>query len=203
MAAHPFIIGEMYADRRGEYTVVGIEGRRITIQYRDGTRVEGDIEIKARIYGNILAEQKSLHPIQTGGYFQFLGFLARHSEFNAEVPPQSQPSFEEHYLLLTGTRPIPHSNGYFPISIQTTWDKWGPELRIYFPGSGADLDLPPEVEVRPGNNAGVSRINNNSFWWNLVRVGFRLGRTHETDRIRESIPAQFQATFDAGMHPHA
>jgi hypothetical protein len=199
MATHPFIIGEMYADRRGEYIVVEIEGRQITIQYANGTRAVGDIEIKARIYGNILAEQRFLHPLQTDGYFRFLGFLARHSEFNAEVPPQSQANFEEHYLLLTGTRPIPHSNGYFPISIQTTRDKWGPELRIYFPEPGPGFDLPPQIEIRPGNNPGIVRINNNWFWWTLVRIGFRLGTVHDVNMIRGHVPAGLRPTFEATL----
>jgi hypothetical protein len=196
--SHPFIIGERYADRRGDYTVIGIEGDRITIEYDDGMRDGGAIEVKARIYKNILVEQRSLHPIQTEGYFYFLGFLAGHSEFNAEVPPQSQASFEEQHFLLTGIRPRLHSQGYFPIRIETTWDKWAPELRIIFPDVNLRFDLPPDIEIRAGNEPGVVRINNNKFWRLLVRIGFRLGREHNVEMIRASIPSQFREAFDNG-----
>jgi hypothetical protein len=124
--------------------------------------------------------------------------LAKRAEFNAEVPPQSQEGFEENYLMLTSTRPVLHSQGYYPIRIRTTYDKWGPELRIYFP-DGRTVDFPPYVEVRPGNEAGVLRINNNRFWWLLVRSGFRLGVNHDLRRIREGVPPKYQADFERGF----
>lgn len=200
LSVHPFIVGERYSDRLGEYTVVGIEGARIRIEYDNGTQTDGAIEVKARIYRNILAEQKVLHPIQTEGYFYFLGFLATNSEFNAEVPPQSQESFEEGYFLLAGERPIEHTEGYFPIHIETTWDKWAPELRIYFPETTLKFEFPPDVETRPGTGPGFLRINNNRFWRLLVKLGFRLGKTHNVDMIRLSIPAKFHSNFDAGLN---
>lgn len=197
--AHPFVIGERYSDRRGEYRVIEIKEKVMTIEYEDGARAENNIDVKERIYRNILAEHKVLHPILSESYFNFMGFLARTSDFNAEVPPQSQTAFEERYYLLTGTRPRPHQEGYFPISIRTTWDKWAPELRIYFPKLDSNFDLPPEVEVRAGNEPGIQRINNNRFWWNLVTAGFRLGRAHEITKIRAGVPAKFRDTFSAAL----
>lgn len=54
----PFIIGDTYADRIGEYKVVSLEGNRIVFEYGDGRRLEGDAKQKALIYGNILLEKK-------------------------------------------------------------------------------------------------------------------------------------------------
>lgn len=198
-SAHPFIIGERYVGRRGEYTVVGIDGNLLRIVYDDGTQAEGEIEIWARVYRNILAEYKALHPRQSDGYFCFLGFLSKQGDFQAEVPPQSRDGFEERYSLLTGQRPNQHSQGYYPIHIDTIWDKWAPELRIYFPETHSTFDLPPGVEVRAGHEATSVRINNNRFWWQLVGIGFRLGREHDVNRIRESIPSKNRPSFDAGM----
>ena len=167
----------------------------MTVRYDDGTTADADLETKARIVRNMLAENKDLHPIQTVGYFSFLGFLAKYSEFNAEVPPQSKAAFEERYFLFTGTRPEPHAQGYFPIHIRTEWDKWAPELRIYFPEFDQAFDLPPGVEIRPGTNPGIFRINNNRFWWALVRLGFRLGKDHNVEQIRQNIPGPFRNCF--------
>ncbi len=114
------------------------------------------------------------------------------------MPPQSQPGFEENYYLVTRVRPVLHNSGYYPIEIVTTYDKWGPELRIYFPDSGLNLEFPPTVDVRPGNAPRTLRINNNDFWWQLIRVGFRLGASHNTQTLRGGIPPRFVAEFDNG-----
>lgn len=127
-----------------------------------------------------------------------MGFLTRHADLNAEVPPQSQPGFEENYCLITGLRPVLHSGGYYPIEIATTYDKWGPELRIYFPDSGYDLEFPPTVEVRPGNAPATLRINNNGYWWQLIRAGFRLGTSHSVQTIRSQVPPTYLPDFEAG-----
>jgi hypothetical protein len=196
---NPFIVGERYLDRKGEYTITRLEGGKVAYRYDDGTEKVSDVEVKARIYLSILAEQKSVHPYQSSRYFWSIGFLARHGEFQAEVPPQSREGFEENYLMLAGTRPTLHNRGYYPIHIRTTCDKWGPELRIYFPDKGHKMDFPADVEVHPGNEPGVLRINNNRFWWQLVRAGFRLGLHHQIDRIREGVPIKYQSDFEGGF----
>lgn len=197
---HPFIVGERYADRIGEYTVIAIKGDLLKIKYDDGKEAEGGIEIKARIFKNILNEHRHFHPIQSQGYFFFLGYLAAHAELHAEVPPQSQPGFEENYLMLVGVRPKLHVDNYFPIHIVTTWDKWGPELRIYFPEVKHNVDLPPGVDLKAGNEPGILRVNNNQFWWTLIKLGFRLGKQHDVAKIRSTIPPKFQTDFGAGMN---
>jgi hypothetical protein len=60
----PFVVGGTYADRRGEYTVISLEGNRVELEYKDGTRSVGDIGIKVRIHQNILLEQNARHPVQ-------------------------------------------------------------------------------------------------------------------------------------------
>lgn len=195
---HPFIVGERYLDRKGEYTVIRIDGGRLIYQYDDGVELAAGVEIKARIFQNILAERRGAHPYQSKEYFWSIGYLSRHGDFQAEVPPQSQPNFEHHYYLVTGVRPQLHKDGYYPIQVQDPNEKWGPELRIYFPDPLKQIDLPAGVELRQGNAPDILRINNNSFWWHLIRAGFRLGTVHDVARIKQSIPAQFYADFDAG-----
>lgn len=63
-SCQPFVVGGTYADRRGEYKVISLEGKRIELEYKDGTRSIGDVEIKARIHQNILLEQNVRHPAQ-------------------------------------------------------------------------------------------------------------------------------------------
>src|SRR5882762_10179489 len=84
--SQPFVVGETYADRRGEYKVISLEGKRVELEYKDGTRSIGDVEIKARIQQNILLEQNARHPIQ------------------APRPPHSRR--EEHYFNHADVFPI-------------------------------------------------------------------------------------------------
>lgn len=57
-----FVVGEIYADRLGEYKVISLNGNRIVFEYTDGRRSEGDAKQKALIYQNILLEKK--RPLQ-------------------------------------------------------------------------------------------------------------------------------------------
>lgn len=50
---HPFRVGEMYANRRGNYEVMQIAPPRMTIRYDDGELVTADIVILARIWDNM------------------------------------------------------------------------------------------------------------------------------------------------------
>jgi hypothetical protein len=52
-APHPFRVGEMYANRRGNYEVVQIAPPKMTIRYDDGELVTADIVILARIWDNM------------------------------------------------------------------------------------------------------------------------------------------------------
>jgi hypothetical protein len=52
-AAHRFRVGEMYANRRGNYEVMQIAPPKMTIRYDDGELVTADIAILARIWDNM------------------------------------------------------------------------------------------------------------------------------------------------------
>ena len=200
MSAHPFMVGDQYFDRLGSYEVLEIKGDKIRIRHEKSREVMADIKVKARIYENILGETRALHPHQSAAYFRTLGFLARRGEFHAEIPPKSQAPFEEKYRNMTGYRPVLHKDKYFPVDAVRDYDKWGLELRIYLPDRN-DLEFPPDVELRSGTASRTFRINNNNYWWQLVRVGFRLGTGHDVENIRESVPSDFRVNFDEGLRP--
>ena len=77
-------------------------------------------------------------------------------------------------------------------------DKWGPELRIYFPTPTRSLDF-GDIDIRAGQSDGIKRINNNSFWNKLIRLGFRIGKHHDTNAIRGTIPPEKRYLFDEGV----
>ena len=56
----PFVVGEKYVDRFGEYTVTATDGLQITIERADGRQTVDDAIAKARIHRNILVERDAL-----------------------------------------------------------------------------------------------------------------------------------------------
>lgn len=52
----PFIVGETYLDRDGEYKVIAVAGDKLTIERADGSRAVQDVALKARIHRGVLAD---------------------------------------------------------------------------------------------------------------------------------------------------
>ena len=54
----PFVVGERYLDRNGEYVVVAVSGSQVTVEHADGRRSVGDVVIKARIHRGVLEDSQ-------------------------------------------------------------------------------------------------------------------------------------------------
>jgi len=63
-AAPPFIVGETYFDRDGQYIVIAVEGNRLVLERENGTRSTADAVVKARIHQNILSERNNGRSLQ-------------------------------------------------------------------------------------------------------------------------------------------
>ncbi|WP_374267243.1 hypothetical protein [Zoogloea sp.] len=94
----------------------------------------------------------------------------------AEVHPNGIEQFDADYLQITGEMPV-IGRGY-----QRQPNKWGTECRIYFNCNGdlndefAMLGIDVEEGSRPYKQEWRFRVNNNEFFWALVRAGYRLGK---------------------------
>jgi hypothetical protein len=194
----PFFVDGYFRDRVQGYTVLEMTDTGIRVRYDDGTTETLNherVQIKARIFTNIIGEYSRHHPVSSETYFETLGYLSRNGRLEAEVPAKSVLNFLNSYQNLTGQRIGTNHTALFLLG---EGDKWGPELRIYFPDSTQPLDFGSGVQVRAGQSAGISRINNNALWMRLVSMGFRLGTAHEVDQIRKTIPIEMRASFDRG-----
>jgi len=56
--SHPFKVGGEYRNRHGAYEVVELDGPRMVIQYADGRQLETTVELQARIWNNMRAEER-------------------------------------------------------------------------------------------------------------------------------------------------
>ena len=204
-----FLIGGRYRNRLREYEVTNIVGSQLRVVYDDRTEDTLDAQTQDRIMRNIAFETAALEPYRGAGdlnrnrrYFQSIGFLAsRITMMEAIVPPKAQAGFVQTHREITGNAPQESAIGYYVHHQQV--DKWGNELRITFNASETelqDLDFGPGVKavVNPGSVSTSWRINRNAFWWNLLRLGFRMGNQQVLDDIGERVPQGYKRDFDNG-----
>jgi hypothetical protein len=136
-------------------------------------------------------------------FFEILGYLTspkRNTKLDVETHPRKQDVFENKYRQLTGVNPVPDNHNYYVWDANA--DKWGTEMRIYFNGISSNIhhklhDL--IVSPRPGFGYDF-RINNNDFIWRLIEYGFLLQDEQDETRVRQHVPAQYQADFNNGYN---
>lgn len=204
-----FIVGGRYANRLGEYEVLAINGDRMFIRYDNGPSQEVSVSLQVRISRNMALETTLVSPYPVSQdernqrFFQSIGFLAvRASLLEAIVPPHSLDGFIRDYSTVKGAVPRSGQTGFYVHNPRA--DKWGCELRITFEaneGEKGDLDFGPSVNivVNPAN-VNSWRINNNGFWWALLRFGFEMGSTQHLGTLRALIPLQYRNHFDSGVN---
>ncbi len=204
-----FLIGGRYANRRGEYEVLSIDRDKMLIRYDDGTIQEVSMSIQVRIARNMALEARRVSPYHASQearnqqFFESVGFLAiRATMLEAIVPPHSLDGCARDYANIKRVAPRAGQAGFYvhnPLA-----DKWGCELRITFRATKneiADLDFGPSVNIVIDPANGNSwRINNNGFWWDLLRFGFQMGNKQHIDDIRVLIPLRYRNHFDSRLN---
>jgi hypothetical protein len=55
---HPFEVGKTYRNRKGEYSVIRIDGPQMVIRYTDGSELQTAVDVQERIWSNIQAEAR-------------------------------------------------------------------------------------------------------------------------------------------------
>jgi hypothetical protein len=130
-------------------------------------------------------------------YFIGLGLLAATCFVDAHVPPQFRAKFAGDYLGLTGLPANAGDTGF------TTADpnQWGISMRIYFPKRVLSIlpGLEAFVTCTDISDSNTSAVNNKRWAYELFSLGFRLGRKHDLEAIRRSIPPESLEAFDLGF----
>ena len=54
-----FEVHGIYANRKGKYTVLAINGPKMTVRYEDGSQADLNMRVQGRIWENIVAEQEA------------------------------------------------------------------------------------------------------------------------------------------------
>ena len=189
--------------------MMDVVGDQLRVVYDDGTENVLDVKVQERIMRNIALEATALAPYREAEaldrnrrYFQSVGFLASQiTMMEAIVPPKAQAGFVETYRTIVGRPPQIEAVGYYVHHQEV--DKWGNELRITFDASVAELQVldfgPGVTAVENPSSVGTSwRINRNAFWWDLLRLGFRMGNQQILRDIWDRVPQEYKGEFDNG-----
>jgi len=205
-----FVVGGRYANRKGEYEVLALRGENMLIRYDDGTEQEVSLELQSRIASNMAIEASIIAPYDIAQkqrndlFFFTLGFLTnRATMLEAIIPPHALAGFVQDYLRLKGAKPREGQVGFYVHQLGV--DKWGCELRTTFRADCrelANLEFGPNVNIvkDPANPDVGWRINNNGFWWKLLKLGFEMGTSQDANRVRKNVPFQYREQFNKGYN---
>lgn len=127
-------------------------------------------------------------------FYYSLGWLANHiGSVSAQLPDYLGPSFERHFgadapkTLIDGKA---KSIGGFA-------KKWSWEFKCSLKKL-KDTTVPAYIQSLTSDVA--KGIHNTSFVWNIVdNYGFRFGKTQDLEKIKQTIPAKFISSFEAGL----
>lgn len=127
--------------------------------------------------------------------FYTLGLLARHAYLGLRVVEKTRDMEAEWYQGVTSKLPWEEESGYEFDSHPGTWYTklyvaLNPEL------VSGNVSFPNEVI----NEDTRACIYNTEWCRELIRRGFRLGRKHEVEKIKKSIPTEYLQHFEEGFN---
>ncbi|MDX1415209.1 MAG: hypothetical protein R3293_13520 [Candidatus Promineifilaceae bacterium] len=99
-----FEVNGEYANRKGKYTVIAIDGPVMNVRYEDGTHAELKINIQQRIWENIVAEQELASAKSAARKSKSQGgqVTTRHFIKVVSIPPGEEltfPGWEERVVM--------------------------------------------------------------------------------------------------------
>jgi len=204
--------GQMYSDAAGNYRVDDIlEENKISVTYIDGNfsgqkRIYDALD-RAKIIHNEERRQDAKDNIKTirfnepDEYFT-LGYLAKNSKINVEVPLEQAKNFEVKYKNLTGDDATDYldSGDYYIAPKQE--NRWYVKCRLRFDikeSVMSRLSFPNDMKL--GNAGGKVQIDNNNYVYNLFRNGFKIGKNvNNYNEISSGLSGRFKDAFDDGFN---
>jgi len=201
--------GKVFSNCIGNYTVSAIHGDTMNVVYENGKiqilQIEGQAKV---IHNQQVRELKAMKMqelnLQGKSHAFTLGYLAQHSSIFVRVKECREIWFKETYRQLTNvTTPTPNVEGNYytvsPDAVTGSWDYWhvmfpAPEYNIReYMLFGGDT----ERQVLWDTWGKLSKYNDRNYILHLFQLGFRLGRHHEIDAIRDKL--KDKENFDEGF----
>lgn len=61
-----------------------------------------------------------------------------------------------------------------------------------------DLEFGSNINIVTSPNPDVLRINNNALCWQILSLGFNVGRNHNISDIEVNIPEEYKQSYEKG-----
>lgn len=202
------VMGETYLEQTPdnrviEYEVVSLDRSNLTIRYEHGvtkTLPAAAAPIRLRMHQNAaITIKKNNLDIRKGfetNDYTVLGWLAKNACLTVKVLEDRQRKFALDYKDATGVDINETGDAYFQTAQLGT--RFGLDSYVKF---SEDCPVADEFSY-PVNHCREQKtkyICKASWFWTLLRRGFRLGHAHDVAAIRESVPAQYRVHFDQGF----
>lgn len=135
-------------------------------------------------------------------FYKTLGYLAKNATLYIKLLPKNVGIFYDEFFELKGYDPVEESGVFCILQENEKSSPWSNELSVF-------VELPKGWELNTGNiesenlkNKRGSRatFNSTSWVWWLLEQGFNLGRVHNIEQIRSSVPDWFKESFDSGVN---
>lgn len=202
------VVGETYLEQTTdskviEYEVVYLDRSNLTIRYERGetkTIPAAAAPIRLRMHQNAaITIRKSNLDIRRGfetNDYTALGWLAKNACLTVKVLEDRQRKFTLDYKDATGVGINETGDTYFSTAQLGT--RFGLDSYVKFPEDCPVADELP-FPINYCREQKTKYICKASWFWALLRRGFRLGYAHDVAAVRESVPVQYRAHFDQGF----
>lgn len=213
-----FIVGSTGTDHSGpdysdrDYTVVSIQGDSVVVSYNDNQEQRTySLKAKQTVNDRIVSERnaRAIIAAKKPGFLSsdkiswtpnmgwFLGWLAAFGRLYVETIASQADRFVDQYEKLTGVE-LQEKKGLFSVlvpnpDLSDPNGRWTTKCEIIFPPTA---NLPDSLAVLQQYDGKISRCQ---IFWALVEHGFRVAESQDIAKIRQFVPSQFTAEFDAGV----
>lgn len=221
-----FRVGESYMDNFGNYRINSIVDGKVSIARMNGKEEILDLEILVEKtierYLNNIAQDKNNHHsrrvsandgrkgnsfnrklfsfVPSNDFYRSLGYLAKHSTLYVRILLRNQEDFHDEFFELKGYDPVVEPGVFCVLQSNEGTSQFADELSIVVRTPGWELDT---GNIKP--EGGKKSVGNKAFfhsadmvWW-LLKIGFNVGKLHNIEQIRSSVPDGYKESFDLGL----
>jgi len=191
----------------GWFTIESIKGDRVKIKY-EKSGITSDLS-KKYIVNNVSKEFRNYGVVGAHNsdevrklHAKTMGFLCANCEVIALIPDKDVENFNKSYYELLGESPNENNPSY---QIHQG-DAWSSTIRLSFKipkGLGRKdfwFGRSNELDLKVGSGKGVSNINSISYGFDLLDMGFSIGKDHNINEVKSNIQKEYINYFEEGFN---
>ncbi|OGM09209.1 hypothetical protein A2Z67_04690 [Candidatus Woesebacteria bacterium RBG_13_36_22] len=218
-------VGETYMDNSGYYTIESITNDEVVIVRRgkDGEEIRTSISPQVLLEntnerylknfsddknksrradarkGNSYNRKEFLFT-DSNNFYKTLGYLAKHSKLYVRVLVKNKDDFHDKFFELKGYDLVVEPGVFCILKSKEGTSQFADELSVIVKIPDWELDtgnIEPEGGIK---STGRVYFNSTEMVWWLLGRGFNVGKPHNIEEIRSSVPDWYKESFDLGLN---